>query len=335
MALTEELRRISLEERRIILGPEDKLMQISPCKYREPMDILDKAMRDDWKHWHVTLVDDLAQFRTLDAKTQRAIKMDLGFLSNLDGIQLHTLANSIGQHITAPEYRMAITRQAYEEEVHVLTYDRMITTLEMDPIEVYNLFMTDELLRAKNEHIIKMAEIVGKDFSGPNFVRAIALNQALEGIYFQNGFKLFYVVHKRGLMGGCAKNIRYIQRDEASHLRIFNSLWRGIKLEYPEFFTPAVIKDCREALRLATEMEIQWGQHMIGGGILGMTNQIVEGTTKFQTNRVTAAIGLEPLYPEVTKDPMAWCDSYLKEHGVETNFFEDKVIEYEDRALDW
>lgn len=336
MAMTEELRRIDIEDRRIILGPPDKLMSVSPCKYPEPMAILDKALRDDWKHWHVPLVEDLAQFRTLDKKTQLAVKRDLGFLSNLDGIQLHTLANSIGQHITAPEYRMAITRQAYEEEVHVLTYDRMITSLEMDQIEVYNLFATDELLRAKNEHIIKMAEVVGNSFSGENFVRAIALNQALEGIYFQTGFKVFYVINKRGgIMSGCAKNIRYIQRDETSHLRIFNSMWRGIKKENPEFYTPEVIKDCREALRLACMMEIEWGQHMVSGGILGMTNEIIEGTNKFQTNRVAAAIGEPPIFPEVTKDPMAWCDQYLKEHGIETNFFEDKVIEYEDKALVW
>lgn len=333
--LTEELRRTSLEARRIIEGPDDKLMQISPCKYQEPMLILDKALRDDWKHWHVPLVDDLAQFRALDKKTQQAVKMDLGFLSNLDGIQLSTLANNIGRHITAPEYRMAITRQAYEEELHVLTYDRMITSLEMDPIEVYNLFMTDDLLRAKNEHIIKMANIVGDNYSGENFVRAIALNQALEGIYFQMGFKVFYVIHKRGVMGGCAQNIRYINRDETSHLRIFNSIWRGLKAERPELFTKEVIKDCREALRLAALMEIEWGQHMIGGGILGMTDSIVEGTVKFQTNQVALAVKLDPIFPEVTKDPMAWTNAYLKEHGIETNFFEQKVIDYEDKGLEW
>lgn len=330
-----QLRQISLEERRIIEGPDDKLMQISPCKYPEPMRIMEKSMRDDWKHWHVTLVDDLRDFRVLDKKVQRAVQKDLGFLSNLDGIQLNTLANSIGRFVTAPEYRMALVRQTYEEEVHVLTYDRMITTLEMDPIETYNLFMTDELLRAKNEHIIKMAEVVGENFSGENFVRAIGLNQALEGIYFNFGFKLFYVIHKSGKMAGCAKNVRYINRDENNHLCIFNAMWRDLRKERPELFTPAVLKDVREALRLAGLMEIQWGQHIIEGGILGMTDPIVEGTVKFRTNQVAGAVGLEPIFPEVKSDPMSWCDSYLQQHGVETNFFEDKVIDYKDEGLVW
>lgn len=326
---------ISLEDRRIIDGPVDKLMQISPAKYRTPLEIMEKSMRDNWFHWDTPLTDEMRDFRLLDEKTQRAIQMDLGFLSNLDGIQLNTLANSIGRYITAPEYRMALVRQTYEEEIHVLTYDRMIMSLEMDPIETYNLFMTDDLLRAKNEHIIRMAELLGNDYSGENFVRAIAANQALEGIYFQFGFKVFYVVHKRGLMGGCAQNVRYIQRDEASHLRIFNSMWHDLRAERPELFTPQVLKDCAEIMKQAALMECTWGKHIIQGGILGLTNDIVEGSVKYGCNQVQRAVGLEPSFPEVTKDPLAWTDAYLKEHGVETNFFEQKVLDYEDKPLEW
>lgn len=324
---------ISLEDRRIIDGPQDKLMQMSPVKYRAPLEIMEKSMRDNWFHWDVPLVDDLNQYKKLDAKTKRAIQKDLGFLSNLDGIQLNTLANSIGRYITAPEYRMALVRQTYEEEIHVLTYDRMITSLEMDAVETYNLFMTDELLRKKNEHIIRMAEILGDDYSGENFVRAIAANQALEGVYFQFGFKVFYVVHKRGSMGGAAKNIRYINRDEMSHLRIFNSMWRDLKAERPELFTPQVLKDCRQIIKEAAQMEMAWGKHIIEGGILGLTDHIVDGHVMHNANMVVSAVGLEPVFPEVTKDPLEWTNTYLREHGIETNFFEDKVIEYEDAPL--
>jgi ribonucleoside-diphosphate reductase beta chain len=334
--LTPQERAIQIiSNRRVILGTKDDLMAPSPKKYNAPMEIMDKALRDDWKHWHVTLVDDLSQFRTLDKKTQRMIQLDLGFLSNLDGIQLGTLAQNIGQHITAPEYSMAITRQCYEELVHVLTYDRMITSLEMDPIETYNLFMTDEILEAKNQHILRMANLLGDEFTGENFVRAMAANQALEGIYFQMGFKMFYVIHKRGLMAGCAQNIRYIQRDEASHLRLFNNMWRDVRKENPEFFTPAVLKDCSEILREAGNMEVTWNKHIIQGGILGVTNEISEGSIKFGVNGVARAAGLEEPFPEVKKDPLAWTDAYLNEHGIETNFFENKVVEYEDKGLEW
>lgn len=324
-----------INSRRVILGPNDELMAPSPKKYDEPIRLMDKALRDDWKHWHVILIDDLRDFRTLNPKERRSVQMNLGFLSNLDGIQLSTLANNIQAHITAPEYRMALTRQAYEELVHVLTYDHMITSLEMDPIETYNLFMTDEILEAKNKHILKMANILGDDFTGENFVRAIVANQALEGVYFQMGFKRFYVLHKRGVMAGCAKNIRYIQRDEGSHLQIFNSMWRDVRKENPEFFTPSVMKDCKEILRVAAEMEMVWNRHVNQGGQLGITDEITDGSIMFGANGVARAVGIEEPFPHVKKDPLAWTDRYLKEHGIETNFFEDRVIEYEDRSLEW
>ena len=324
-----------INSRRVILGPNDELMAPSPKKYDMPIRLLDKALRDDWKHWHISLVDDLRDFRGLNQKARRSVQMNLGFLSNLDGIQLSTLANNIQAHVTAPEYRMALTRQAYEELLHVLTYDHMITSLEMDPIETYNLFMTDEVLEAKNKHILKMAGILGNDFTGENFIRALCANQALEGIYFQMGFKRFYVLHKSGKMAGCAQDIRYIQRDEASHLQIFNSMWRDIRKENPEFFTAEVMKDCKEILRVAAEMEMVWNRHVNQGGQLGMTNEITDGSIMFGTNGVARAVGIEEPFPHVTKDPLAWTDSYLKEHGIENNFFETRVLEYEDKSIEW
>lgn len=325
---------IDVNARRVIDGPKDKLMQISPCKYRKPMDLLEKMQKDNWFATDVILVDDILQFKKEDPKIRRIIQKALGFLSNLDGIQLSTLGG-INRKITAPEYKMFIVRQAYEELVHVQTYDRIISTFEMDPIETYNLFMTDDILRAKNEHIIHMAELLGDGSTSEDTVRAIAANQALEGIYFNSGFKLFYILHKQGKYAGAAKGIRYINRDELSHLRGFNYMWHDIRAERPELFTEKVLEDCRNILRNAVDMEITWGKHMIEGGILGYTDPIIEAHTKFLGNKYAAGMNLGILYPEATRDPLAWCDDYMRENGVDTNFFEDHVIEYEDLSLAW
>jgi len=123
--------------------------------------------------------------------------------------------------------------------------------------------------------------------------------------------------------------------DEMNHLRLFNALWRDLRAERPELFTEQVLEDCREIMREAALMEIAWGQHIIEGGILGLTDDIVEGHVKFLANTYAKAVGLDSVFEGFDKDPLAWCEGYLKEHGIETNFFENHVIDYEDEPLQW
>lgn len=330
-----QLKFININDRRIIEGPRDHLMQISPVKYPNAMRVLDKMMRNNWFHWDAPITDDVGQWKTLPENIRRAVQLDIAFLSNLDGIQFGNLMFNIGRHITAPEYAMAISRQAWEEAVHVISYETMIETLDMDPVETYNLFLNDEILRAKNEHILRMSQMLSREYTPENFVRALAGNVALEGIYFQAGFKLFYVLHRQGILPNCAKMIRYINRDESNHhLDLFYSLWRDLRAERPELFTPEVATDCRNILAEAARFEITWGTHMVGGGIPGYTPAMIDGHVKALADLYSQKLGLGTIFGQTT-DPMDWCEPYMRQHGVETNFFEDKPIEYEDKSLEW
>lgn len=330
-----ELKFININDRRIIEGPVDKLMQISPVKYDKPMRILDTMMRNNWFHWDVDLSDDSKQWPTLPDKIREAVRKALGALSNLDGIQLGNLTNNIGRYVTSPEYSMALCRQAWEEGVHVLSYQTMVETYDMDPVATYNLFMTDDLLKTKNEHILAQSAILGDDYSAENFALSIVANIALEGIYFNSGFKLFYVLHRQGMLPQTAKMIRYINRDEVSHhLRLFHAMWEDLRQERSDIFTPEVATKARKILENAARMEIAWGQHIVDGGIPGMSPDVVDQHVKYLTDFYSKNLDLGPIFNQ-THDPLAWCEAYMREHGVDTNFFEDKPIEYEDKSLDW
>lgn len=123
--------------------------------------------------------------------------------------------------------------------------------------------------------------------------------------------------------------------DELSHLRMFNAMWHDLRAERPELFTKEVLKDCAQIMREAALMEITWGKHMIDGGLLGMTDEIVEGHVKHLTNTYAQAVDLGVIFPEATKDPLHWCEGYMREHGIETNFFESHVLDYDDKPLEW
>lgn len=331
--MTEELQMIRVQDRRIIEGPVDKLVQVSPVKYQKPMQILERMMRNNWMPWDINIAPDVEDYRRLDRLQQLCVQKALGFLSNVDGIQLKTLAECIGSHVTSPEYGMALVRQTYEEEVHVLTYSRMIEALEMDPVETYNLFMTDDILRHKNQAIIAQAEAVGKNFSPENFVVALAANQALEGIYFNMGFTVFYALARMGRMLNVAQNIAYINRDELVHLQLFNAMWHDLKAERPEAFTPEVIERCRAVMRDAARMEATWGKHIIQNCLPSLTNENIDARVETLSNRYCDAMEIQRVFPERRHDPLAWADEWA--HAKESNFFESKPIEYDDKPLDW
>lgn len=335
----EQLKFVRLEDRRIIDGVNDNMMKVSPCKYDKPIRRMEKMIKDQWTHHDVEMVVDRLHYDQAGPKVQLAVQRALGFLSNLDGIQLSTLAASIGRYITTPEYTFAITEQTRQEMIHCLTYGRIVDTLGMDPDATYSLYRTNPLLADKNEHVLRLTALLRDDYTPQNFVRAIAGNIVIEKIMFNSGFRLFFTLNRNGgKFPGVANNIRYIARDETEHTYLFSDMWYDLKAERPELFTAEVLEDCRQILKTGALLEIQWGLHIADGGLPGFTPEIVEGGTKHLANEGCDLLGLEHVFPEVTKDTMPWINDYMGQHGIviESNFFEKaKVLDYQDVGLEW
>jgi len=328
--------RFSINERKIILGKVNHLMQIRPVKHGWTSPLLEKMKNNTWDEREVDLSEDAKQYATgqLTEGNLNAYKKALAFLSNLDGIQLNNLTRNIGKYITSPEVSMCITRQAWEEAQHVLSYAQMIESIGFDPEEIYWMFDTDPQLAEKNQYITRQSELLGEGFSVENFIKAVVANIALEGIYFFNGFLVFYTLERQGIMRNSAKMIQLIQRDEeGTHLPLFINIWKTLRLEYPEYFTPEVLEECRELIHLATQHEIVWGKYIISEGVMGLTDQIVEGFIQSLADMRLEAIGLPILYG--VKNPIPWFFEAGHINNGETNFFEGKNASYASGELEW
>src|SRR5574343_642631 len=135
----------SINDRRLIEGPKNNLMAIRPTKHAWAPKVLERMQNNNWDQREIDLSEDAKQYAIgiLEGGNLNAYKKALAFLSNLDGIQLNNLTTNIGKHITSPEVSMCITRQAWEEAQHVLSYAQMIESIGFDPEEVYWMFDTD------------------------------------------------------------------------------------------------------------------------------------------------------------------------------------------------
>lgn len=325
----------TINNRRLIEGPKNNLMQIRPVKHAWAMQVLEKMQNNAWDQREVDLSEDAKQYATgmLADGNLKAYKKALAFLSNLDGIQLNNLTTNIGKHITSPEVSMCIVRQGWEECQHVLSYAQMIESIGFDPHEVYWMFETDALLAEKNKFITESSEVLGKGFTPENFVKAVVANIALEGIYFFNGFLIFYTLERQNLMRGSAQMIRLIQKDEETHLTLFINMWNTLRLERPELFTKEMISDCRKIIRLAAELEITWGKWMISEGVMGLTDVIIEDFIRSLADMRLEAIGLNKLYD--VKNPIPWFFEVSNVNLGDTNFFEGKTASYQSGSLLW
>ncbi|MEO9387191.1 ribonucleotide-diphosphate reductase subunit beta [Chromobacterium phragmitis] len=324
-----------INNRRLIGGERSQLMAISPMKHVWAREYWNQMRANNWNPEEVDLSRDVPCYRNeLTEEERNMFDKALAFLSNLDGIQLHNLTDNIAQHVTSPEVKMVLTRQAYEEALHVDSYSVLAEAISADPMAIYMTFMRDEILARKNEYITRQSAKLKDDGSPRSYALAVVANVALEGIYFYSGFLSFFGLAKRGKMLGAADMIRFIMRDEVVHKNFFATQFDTLKQENPEVFVdPIFWADAVEILKAAVELETDWGVY-ITNGVLGFTPQVVGDYIKHLGNDAAALLGMEPIYPGV-KNPCEWVDKFSQINKDETNFFEGKVKSYQVGTLGW
>jgi len=326
----EQLRSASdiINARRIINGPSDKLRAISGSRYPWSREVWKAMVANTWFVEDVNLGPDKLDFPMLDSGQQLGYLRGLAFLSNLDAIQTDNLTQNVISFITDPTIQQCIGRQIAEEYLHVDAYSTMAETILRDPMVVYDMYRHVPQLAAKNDFITRKSQEVTVDPTDENKVKALVSNMILEGVYFFTGFLTFYTIGRStGRMNGSVDMVKYIQRDEVTHLKLFQLTYLSLKQERPDLWTPALEEQLRQQFRDAAALESAWGHYLIEGGILGLTPQIVTDYVQYLTEQRASAIGLAGVYPYV-RNPVSWVDDYARVNTTQSNFFEAKPQTY-------
>ncbi|MBT5856674.1 ribonucleotide-diphosphate reductase subunit beta [bacterium] len=332
-----------INKRRVINGYDDGLMQISPLKHPWAYDIFNLMIKNTWVPGEVPLQEDVNMWNDPDALTdneRRVYERSLAFVSNLDGLQTNNLACNIIRHLTSPEVILAVTRQTYEEALHVQSYANMVEALALDPDTIYGMYRRDQELYEKNQTVLKAVSNIsdpmfktGTFESDQRFLEASIGNVILEGIYFYSAFLIFYVLKRNGKMPGSAEMIQFINRDEDLHCRLFTHISNGIISEQPELWTEEFQERIIKNFRDAVDMEYNWGVSCIREGILGLTPETLRQYLEFVGDYRLAGMGLPKQYN--VENPFPWIDEYTQGNMIEVNFFEGTVREYQSGSLEW
>ncbi|WP_036581919.1 ribonucleotide-diphosphate reductase subunit beta [Paenibacillus darwinianus] len=323
--------------RRMIGGNTTNLIELNNVKYDWATKMYRQMMNNFWIPEEIPLAQDAKDYKNLSLSERNSYDKIISFLIFLDSLQTANLPN-INEYITAPEVNLILTVHTFQEAVHSQSYSYILDSVCSAEAreQIYNAWREDKNLLKRNRFITDLYENFIAEPSSQNLVKTIMANYILEGIYFYSGFSFFYALGRQGKMLGTVSEIKYIQRDELTHLALFQGIFREVRKENPELFTPVLIEELRQMMRTAVENEVEWGQYITNNQIAGLTNEILEQYIKWLSNERLRKLGLDVLYPEITEHPMKWVESFSNMNGMKTDFFEQKVTNYSKSSnLNW
>ncbi|MEK8024588.1 ribonucleotide-diphosphate reductase subunit beta [Pseudaquabacterium rugosum] len=343
-AQSADARRVTAADKRIINGQTD-VNQLVPFKYKWAWEKYLATCANHWMPQEVNMSRDIALWKDPNGLTEderRVIKRNLGFFVTADSLAANNITLGTYRHITAPECRQFLLRQAFEEAIHTHAYQYIVESLGLDEGEIFNAYHEVSSIREKDEFLIPFIDAImdpnfktGTPEADQTLLRSIIVFACLmEGLFFYVGFTQILALGRQNKMTGAAEQYQYILRDESMHCNFGIDLINQLKLENPHLWT-AEFKDEINGLFLkAVDLEYRYAEDTMPRGVLGLNASMFKGYLRYIANRRATQIGLDPLFPN-EENPFPWMSEMI-DLKKERNFFETRVIEYQSGgALSW
>lgn len=336
--------RVTVDEKQMINARSD-VNQLLPLKYHWAWEKYLAACNNHWMPTEVSMQADIALWKSADGLTpaeRHMIKRNLGFFATSESLVANNIVLAIYRHLTNPECRQYLLRQAFEEAIHTHTFQYIVESLGLDEGELFNMYREVPSITDKAAWALQYTQSLndpnfktGSFESDQAFLRdLIAFYVVFEGIWFYTGFVQILSLGRRAKMVGIAEQYQYILRDESIHLNFGIDVINQIKIENPHLWTAEFQAEIKKMLIEATELEIAYSKDTMPTGLLGLNIKLCEQYMYFIANRRCAQLGLENIFP-VVENPFPWMSEAM-DLKKEKNFFETRVIEYQNGgALSW
>ncbi|NIE86809.1 MULTISPECIES: ribonucleotide-diphosphate reductase subunit beta [unclassified Burkholderia] len=336
--------RVNIADKRIINGKTD-VNQLVPFKYKWAWEKYLAGCANHWMPQEINMSRDIALWKDPNGLTEderRIVKRNLGFFVTADSLAANNIVLGTYRHITAPECRQFLLRQAFEEAIHTHAYQYIVESLGLDEGEMFNAYHEITSIRDKDEFLIPFihtltdpAFVTGTQEADQKLLKSLIVFACImEGLFFYVGFTQILALGRQNKMTGAAEQYQYILRDESMHCNFGIDLINQIKLENPHLWTPEFRAEIRELFKHAVELEYRYAEDTMPRGVLGLNASMFKSYLRFIANRRCQQIGLDALYPN-EENPFPWMSEMI-DLKKERNFFETRVIEYQTGgALSW
>lgn len=329
--------RIQVDDKKIINCRAD-LNQLVPFKYDWAWDKYLTGCANHWMPTEINMAADVALWKSKDGLTadeRMIIERNLGFFSTADSLVANNLVLAVYRHITNPECRQYLLRQAFEEALHTHAYQYVIESLDMDEARIFNMYRELPSVARKASWALPFTQSLGDPTFTTGTFEAnqrllrdlIAFYVVFEGIFFYVGFTQVLTLGRRNKMVGTAEQFQYIMRDESMHMNFGIDVINQIKIENPELWNDEFQQEAIKLIREGVELEHQYAIDTMPRGILGLNAGMFREYLEFIANRRCAQIGLPEQYSGAG-NPFPWMSEMI-DLKKEKNFFETRVTEYQ------
>ena len=311
-------------------------LTLRPMRYPQFYEMYRDAIRNTWTVEEVDFSLDLNDLRgKLGPAERHLVERLVAFFATGDSIVANNLVLNLYQHINAPEARMYLSRQLYEEALHVQFYLTLLDTYLPDDkarVEAFAAVENIPSIRAKAEFCFKwidsiqdLKRIETRDQRRQFLLNLICFGACIEGLFFFGAFAYVYYLRSRGLLHGLASGTNWVFRDESCHMAFAFEVIRTVRTEEPELFDDALQRDVVQMLTEAVECEMLFAADTLSGGVVGLSLKDMRQYLEYCADQRLGQLGMPKHFG--ASNPFGFMD--LQDVQEVTNFFERRVSAYQ------
>ena len=324
----------STARRKALLDPGMDLT-LRPMRYPGFYERFRAAIRNTWTVEEVDLHSDLKDLASLSPAEQHLVNRLVAFFATGDTIVANNLVLNLYEHVNAPEARLYLSRQLFEEAVHVQFYLTLLDTYLPDENERAQAFAAvDNIasIRDKAEFcyrwidsISNLTRLETRDDRRSFLLNLICFAACIEGLFFYGAFAYVYFLRSRGLLNGLASGTNWVFRDESMHMAFAFDVVETVRREEPDLFDDELHEQVRQMLREAVDAEARFAEDLLGQGVAGMSIGDMRQYLEHVADRRLEVLGLAPEYG--AKNPFGFME--FQDVQELSNFFERRVSAYQ------
>ena len=311
-------------------------LTLRPMRYPRFYEMYRGAIKNTWSVEEIDFQIDLGHLRTRMTPAERhLIERLVAFFATGDSIVSNNLVISLYRHINAPEARMYLSRQLFEEALHVQFYLTLLDNYVSDPQRRAQAFAAIEnipSIRRKalfcQRWIDEVANLdrIGNAPEKRRFLLNLTCFAAcIEGLFFFGAFAYVYFLRSRGLLPGLAAGTAWVFRDESAHMGFAFEVIRTVRAEEPGLFDAQWAQQVLQMIEEAVECECEFAADVLAGGVVGMTRVEMRQYLEYVADQRLAMLGLAVRYH--ARNPFSFME--LQDVQELTNFFERRVSAYQ------